>query len=160
MSPFPSGSSCLLDSEQSGISRGNKTQPEWLGAICLAVTEGLNLSLQQTGFPQPCFFFCWDFIMEVTASGNDGFLRGAWQTSRPRETESNPGCASGGFSPNSCLCPLGYVMLPSAPFSWLSKWGGCGGGRRKGVLHSIAACQAWSQSSSQWWSKKEVRARG
>lgn len=51
MSAFPSGSFCLLDSEQSGISRGNKTQSEWLVAIYLDITEGLNLSLQQTSFP-------------------------------------------------------------------------------------------------------------
>lgn len=51
MSAFASGIFCLLDSKQSEISQGNKTQPEWLVAICLDVTEGLDLSLQQTGFP-------------------------------------------------------------------------------------------------------------
>lgn len=51
MCAFPSGSFCLPDSEQPGISRGNKTQHEWLVAVCLDITEGLNLSFQQTGFP-------------------------------------------------------------------------------------------------------------
>lgn len=46
----------------------------------------------------------------------------------------------GGFSPNSCLWPLGYVMLQSAPFSSLSKRDICGvGGRR--VLHDITSNQ-------------------
>lgn len=50
MSAFPSGRFCLQDSEQSEISRGKNTQHEWLVAICLDITEGLNLCLQRACF--------------------------------------------------------------------------------------------------------------
>lgn len=66
----------------------------------------------------------------------------------------------GGFRPNNCLWSLGYVMLQSATFSWWSKPGRLWGGRRKGLLHHIAARQPRSQSFPHRRSEREARAGG